>query len=109
MQPWLLIAAAAQAAFGLTNGAPVKGLAPTEIGHLATAHSLDLRVRQQDPASGPAPLMRGMLVHHDVAPNAAVGIGLSNLYDRRKSGFETSDGARPKRSRKPAVTFVLKF
>jgi hypothetical protein len=109
MQPWLLIAAALQAAPALNAGPQLRGLAPVEIGHLATAHSLDFRLRQENPVPGAVPLIRGMLVQHDVAPNAVVGIGMSNLYDRRKSGFDTGDGARPKRSRKPAVTFVLKF
>jgi hypothetical protein len=109
MQPWLLIAAALQAASGAQSGAQMRGLEPVEIGHLASARSLDFRLKQDSHVPGPVPLTRGMLFQHGIAPNATVGIGLSNLYDRRKAGFDTGEGARPKRSRKPAVTFVLKF
>ena len=108
MQPWLLIAAAVQAASS-HGAADFSGLAPVEIGHLATAHALDLRVVQTDGNARSSPLVRGMLFQHDVAPNAALGVGLANLYTRRKPGFDGRDNGLPKRSRKPAVTFLLKF
>ena len=106
---WLLIAAVSQAAATANASADMRGLAPGEIGHLATAHVLDFRLKQDSPLPGPVPLTRGMIVQHELAPNAAVGIGLSNLYDKRKSGIDGGLDSRPKRSRKPAVTFVLKF
>ena len=108
MESWLLIAAAVQAATA-PNAGQMKGLAPVDIGHLATAHVLDFRLKQESPVPGPVPLVRGMIVQHELAPNAAVGIGLSNLYDKRKAGFDSGSASRPKHSRKPAVTFVLKF
>lgn len=108
MLSWLLIAAASQVA-AANAGADMKGLALGQIGRLATAHALDFRLTQDSLASGPIPLMRSIIVQHDFAPNAAIGIGLSSLYDKRKSGIEGLIDTRPKRSRKPAVTFVLKF
>jgi hypothetical protein len=109
MQLWLLMAAALQAASAVNPGADFKRLAPAEVGHVATAHALDFRLSQQAGSPGPTPLIRGMIVQHGIAPNAAVGLGMSNLLERRKTGFDARDDARPKRSRKPAVTFVLKF
>lgn len=107
MISWLLIAAL-QA--GSAASAPdMKGLAPVGIGHLATAHVLDFRLKQESPVPGLVPILRAILVEHELAPNASVGLGLSNLYERRKAAFESGAGTRPKRSRKPAVTFLLKF
>ena len=42
------------------------------------------------------------------APNAFVGVGLANLYGRKKRG-DARIADPPVRSKKPAVTFVLKF
>jgi hypothetical protein len=50
-----------------------------------------------------------MLVHHDVAPNATVGIGLANIYAKRKGSAQWRVGEPASRSRKPGVTFVFKF
>lgn len=107
MQPWLLIAAAVQAA-SPNAGGDFSGLAPAEAGHLATAHVLDFRLSQESGDRRPAPLV-GMLVQHEIAPNAALGVGLANLYTRRKLGYDPRAEGRPRKSRKPAVTFVLKF
>ena len=109
MVSWLLIAVASQAAAAPNAGADMAGLAPGQISHLATARVLDFRLKQDSSIMGPVPLIRGMVVEHELAPNAAVGIGLSSLYDKRKSGTDGGLDSRPKRSRKPAVTFVLKF
>jgi hypothetical protein len=48
-----------------------------------------------------------MLLHQDVAPNAAFGVGLANIYAKRRGVSRADDP--PARSRKPAVTFVMKF
>ena len=109
MQLWLLIAAAGQAALVSNAGAGMKGLQPVEIGRVAAARALDLRLSQDLRAASPVPLIRGMIVQRGIAPNAALGLGLANLLEKRKAGFDARDDARPKRSRKPAVTFVLKF
>jgi len=109
MLSWLLIAAAAQATPGPRLSAGMKGISPVDIGHVATARTLDLRLVQQSGSFGSVPLIRGMIVQHEVGANAAIGIGLANLYSRRKLGYDASSDGRPKRSRKPAVTFVMKF
>jgi hypothetical protein len=107
MESWLLIAAAVQAV-SAANPSEMRGLAPVDIGQIATGHALDFRLKQDSPAPGPVPLVRQMIVQHQLAPNAAVGLGLSNLYEKR-TGLDVGAGGRPKHSRKPAVTFVLKF
>lgn len=109
MQSWLLMAAASQAAATLSASPQMSGLARVDIGPLAKAHSLDFRLKQDSQTPGPVPLVRGMIVHHDVAPNAAVGLGLSSLYDRRRSGLQSNVGPPTRHTRNPAVTFVLKF
>jgi hypothetical protein len=107
MMSWLLTAALQVAA--AANAAEMRGLAPVDVGHVATAHVLDFRLRQEVPIPGPVPIVRGMIVQHELAPNAALGLGLSNLYEKRRAGFDSGAGTRPKRSRKPAVTFIMKF
>ena len=109
MQSWLLMAAAAQAASAPAANAGLKGLSPVDIGHAVAARVLDLRLVQQSGGFTTVPLIRGMIVQREVAPNAAIGVGLANLYSRRKMGFEASSDGRPKRSRKPAVTFLIRF
>ena len=79
-----------------------------EIVVVARTHVLDLRLAQEQGIERPIPLMRGMLVQKGIAPNATVGLGLANIYGRKKGGDVTL-GDRLSRSRKPAVTFVLKF
>ena len=109
MLSWLLIAAAAQAESAPGLSAGMKGISSVDIGHVATARALDLRLVQQSGSFGTVPLIRGMLVQREVGTNAAIGIGLANLYSRRKLGYDATSDGRPKRSRKPAVTFVMKF
>ena len=75
---------------------------------VARTHVLDLRLAQEQGIDRPLPLIRDMLVQKGVGPNAFLGIGLANLYGRKK-GSDPSLGDRPTRSRKPAVTFVMKF
>jgi len=107
MHLWLLIAAAAQAASA--NGAAMKGLAPVVAGPVATARALNLRLNQELQDSATLPVIGGMIVQHGIAPNAAVGLDLSGHSERRKAGFDVRDNPQPKRSRKAAVTFLLKF
>jgi hypothetical protein len=49
-----------------------------------------------------------MMIRQDLTPSASVGLGLANMYAKRRSG-DFSSGDRPVRSRKPAVTFLLRF
>ena len=106
MRMWLAIAAAAILAPTAAANAQMTALLTQDVASVAKSRSIDLRLTEPAGIARPAPLMRGLIVSQDIAPNAALGVGFSNLYDRKKD-FRGSDRAR--RSNKPAVTFVLKF
>lgn len=108
MRKWLAFAAVLPLMSATAAYAQMKGLAPADVASVARTQELDLRVSQQQGFERPQMLVQGMLVRQDVAPNAHVGVGLANMYGRKKGGnFRPGDP--PARSRKPAVTFVLKF
>src|SRR4051812_2225197 len=75
----------------------------------ARTRALDLRLSQELGATRPAPLIRSILLRHDIGPNAAFGVGLANIYAKRKGSADLRIGEPSPHSRKPAVTFVLKF
>ena len=107
MLKWLAVAAVPLVSATAAH-AQMKGLAPADVASVARAHELDLRVSQQRGYDRPLPLIQGTTVRQDVTPNAFVGIGLANMYGRKKGG-NPRPGDPPTRSRKPAVTFVFKF
>ena len=109
MKWWLAMTVVLPLAAAAPAHAQMKGLAPGEISNVARTRTLDLRVSQQFGIERPEPLVRGTILRHELAPNATVGIGLSNVYAKKKAGTDWRIGERPARSRKPAVTFVLKF
>jgi|SRR3954463_7547893 hypothetical protein len=108
MVRWLAVAAVSPLIVATAAHAQTKGLAPVDVASVARSHTIDLRISQQQGFDRPLPLVQGMLAHQDVAPNAMVGLGLANIYARKK-GQNLRVGDTPTRSRKPAVTFVLKF
>lgn len=108
MARWLVIAAVSPLFAAAGAHAQQARFFPNEIVVVARTHALDLRLAQERGVDRPLPLMRGMLVQHGVGPNAFLGVGLANLYGRKK-GSDPSLGDRPTHSRKPAVTFVMKF
>jgi hypothetical protein len=108
MVRWLAVAAVSPLIVATAAHAQMKGLAPVDVASVARSHTIDLRISQQQGFDRPLPLVQGMLAHQDVAPNAMVGLGLANIYARKK-GQNLRVGDTPTRSRKPAVTFVLKF
>ena len=108
MSKWLAIAAVSPLIVATAANAQMKGLAPADVASVARSHTLDLRISQQRGFDRPLPLVEGMIAHQDVAPNAMVGLGLANMYTRKK-GQNLRTGDQPARSKKPAVTFVLKF
>jgi hypothetical protein len=75
----------------------------------ATTRALDLRLSQELGANRPVPLIRSMLLRQEIAPNAAFGVGLANIYAKRKGSADLRIGDPTPHSRKPAVTFVVKF
>ena len=86
----------------------MKGSAPADIAGPSRDHTLDFRLSQRQGIERALLLSHGMIAQQDVAPNALVGVGLVNLYTRRKVGdARISDPQVP--SKKPAVTFVLSF
>ena len=107
MLKWLAVAAVPLVSATAAN-AQMKGLAPADVASVARTHELDLRVSQQRGYDRPLPLVQGTIVRQDVGPNALVGIGLANMYGRKKGGNPRT-GDPPTRSRKPAVTFIFKF
>lgn len=111
MERLLLMAAAAALPLLTATAAQaqMKGLTAGVIADVARTRELDLRLSRQLGNDRPVPLMRGMIVHRDVAPNAVIGLGLANVYSKRRGGSDLRIGERPSRSRKPAITFVLKF
>jgi hypothetical protein len=86
----------------------MKGLSAGELAAVARTRTLDLRLSHDAVPATAQPLIRGMLVRHSLTSRAAVGLGLANIYAKR-NGSDLRLGERPNRSRKPAVTFVLKF
>jgi hypothetical protein len=107
MREWLA-AAALLSFFGATAAqAQTKGLITTEVAAAARNRELDLRLSQQRGYDHPLPLVRGMIAQQDIAGNAFIGLGLADMYGRKKRGLR--QGEAPVRSRKPAVTFIVKF
>ena len=75
----------------------------------ATTRALDLRLSQEMGVQRTAPLIRGMIFRHDISPDAALGVGLANIYAKRKGSAEWKVGEPTPHSRKPAITFMMKF
>jgi hypothetical protein len=101
---------AAASSFAAVTGQPeLRGVAAEEVANVARTRALDLRLSEEFGNQRPIPLLRGMIVHHNFTPNAMIGLGLSNIYAKRKVGSEARSDGSSSRSRKPAVTFVIKF
>lgn len=109
MSRWLVMVAAVPLIAASGAQAQMNGLIASDVAQVATVRALDLRLSQELGRQRPAPLIRGMLVHHDIAPNAVIGLGLANIYARRKGSADWRVGEPSSRSRKPAVTFVFRF
>jgi hypothetical protein len=104
MTRWLAVAAGLWLLGSSGAQAQMKGLGAVEIAHVAKNRTLDLRLGPEQSYSSGLHLAPNMLVHQDLGPGAAVGLGLANMYEKRRGG-----GDQPVRSRKPAVSFVMKF
>ena len=109
MIKWLVIAALGASFAGGQVAAQMKGHSPAEIAGVARTRALDLRISQMPSMPTQPPLVASMLVSRELAPNARIGVGLASIYGRKKSGGEMRINGGPGRSRKPAVTFVLRF
>lgn len=108
MLKWLAVAVTLPLVVATAAHAQMKGLAPADVASVARSHMIDLRISQQQGFDRPLPLVQEMLARQDVATNATVGVGLANLYARKK-GQNLRPGDTPTLSRNPAVTFIKKF
>ncbi|HUP67315.1 MAG TPA: hypothetical protein VM145_03770 [Sphingomicrobium sp.] len=106
MRKWLVLAAGP--ALAASTGAGAQMSERLVAGQAAT-RALDLRLSEQLGNSRPAPLIRHLFLRHELTPNAAMGLGLANIYAKRKGSAEWRIGEPAPHSRKPAVTFVVKF
>jgi hypothetical protein len=104
MTRWLAVAAGMWLLGSSGAQAQMKGLGALDIADVAKNRTLDLRIAPQTGWSSSPHVAPSMLVHQDLARNAAVGLGLANMYQKRRGGAD-----QPVRSRKPAVTFVMHF
>ena len=107
MGKWLVVAAVVLMAGSAGAKAQMKSLSAIDVASVARTRTLDLRLTPQFGTEAHVPLVPSMLLRRDVAPNAAFGVGLANIYSKRRGAMRPDDP--PARSRKPAVTFVLKF
>ena len=87
----------------------LNGLVPDTIIAVAKERALDLHLSEERGVRQGLSFLPNMIVRHDIAPNAIVGLGLASMYTKRKLGSDSRSDGRPGRSRRPAVTFVLKF
>lgn len=88
--------------------AQVKNLGTIEVIGKTTGRALDLRIRPDHGAGIHQYQSPSMLLSRQVGENAAIGFGIAKVYGRRATG-DLRTGERTVRTRKPAVTFVLKF
>lgn len=107
MRDWLAVAVALAFFAASAAQAQMKGSNPTKVASVARNHELDLRVSEQRGYAHPLFLINGMIARQDVADNAFVGVGLADMYGRKKGGLREDDDL--VQTRNPAVTFVVKF
>jgi hypothetical protein len=108
MRKWLAVTGMVPFLMATAGHAQMMGLPPADVASVARTHTIDLRLSEQHGFDRPMPLMRGMIAQQGIGPNAFVGVGLANIYGRKK-GPNLRIGDPPQHSRKPAVTFVMKF
>lgn len=96
------------AASAIQASAQMKGLGAIGLAQTVRNRALDFRVSKDSFGAPPLPLSVDMLVHKDIGANAAMGVGLANMYQRKRGpNFRPDDPL--VRSRKPAVSVVVKF
>ena len=108
MGKWLAFAAVLPLMSATAANAQMKGLGIADIASIARTRALDLRLAQERDFQNQTLLVDGMVARQSVAPNALLGVGMAQIYGRKKSG-DARITDQPSIGRKPAVTFVLKF
>src|SRR4051794_12298674 len=85
MREWLpAVAVLPLVAAATGSHAQAKRPTPAEVAGVARSHAVDLRLSQEQGFDHPVPLMRGVTLQQGVADNAFVGVGLANIYGRKK-------------------------
>ena len=107
MAKWLAIGVAATLLWTSVASAQLKNLGRSDIAHAGRAHALDLRLSPQMSIDQAAPLGGENFARRDIAPNATVGLGFANGRAKVGGGFRIGSG--PARSRKPVITFTIRF
>jgi len=105
----LMIAAGSSFAAAPAAQPDLRGLFPNSVAAMAKERVLDLRLSEELGSARRLTFSPGMILRRDLAPNAAIGLGLASIYGKKKAGSDSRADSRPGRSRRPAVTFVLKF
>ena len=105
MTRWLAVAAAFWL-LGTTGAqAQLKGFSAIDAAEIAKNRTIDLRIAKPEPGyTTTLHVSAGALIRQDLGTNSAVGLGLVNTYEKRRGAGQS---IRP--SRKPAVTFTMKF
>ena len=108
MLKWLVLGAVASLAWVSGASAQMKGFAAREIATVPHGRALDFRISDRSPVPGPHPFPGGMLVSHELAPNAAIGLGFGIGHGRKRNA-DARIRNNPRRPHKPALTFVMRF
>jgi hypothetical protein len=108
MAKWLAIGATASLLWASAASAQLKGLTRPEIRGVSRTKALDLRLPSQADID-PYPAIAGQrLITRDVAPNATLGFGFPKISGNKNLGGEIRISGSG-HSRKPAITFTLRF
>jgi hypothetical protein len=108
MKRWLA-AAAASWLLGSGANAQMKGFAAVEaVTGPKKTHIIDLRISPDTRIDAHQPLVPSLIVRRDLGANSAIGVGLAKVYGKRRWA-DPGIGERTVRTRKPAVTFIMKF
>ena len=107
MHRWLIIVGVVPLAAAAAGHAQSNSLSPPEPSPKAQ-RTLDLRLTQEPGFDFLTPPTRGFVAGTEVAPNARIGFHLMTV-SRPKLGPEWRMDGRSNRSRKPAVSFRLRF
>ncbi len=107
MTRWL-VAAAALWLLGSGANAQMKGFGISEPAPGPKTRILDLRISSDTRIDAHQPLVPGLIVRRELGANTAIGVGLAKVYGKRR-WTDPGIGERTVRTRKPAVTFTMKF
>jgi hypothetical protein len=108
MTRWLTAAATIWLLGSSSAFAQMKGLGTIEVVGELKRRPLDVRLPPDPGIPTHGFQSPSMLLSREVGENAAIGFGMAKVYGRRATG-DMRSGERTVRTRKPAVTFVLKF